>query len=411
MAAGGAAVTARRLLWLVPALSLALGVAANVLLGAVPSERLPKEDRLDAIDVLFSLGFVVYAAVGALIVARHPRNAVGWLFCAFGVVYPAVGVLWTYSIHGLHGTENGAPGQQAAAWVFAWLGEAVLMLVVLLLLLFPHGRFLSRGWRLVGIAAVATAAVLALAIALDPGPIYTAEEFENPLGVEAAGSALETVRGIVSVAVTAFVILAGVSLILRFRRAGAREREQVKWFAAGTVLAVALVAVFSTLELTAETERGLGEVVTSVLALLSLSVIPISAGIAILRSRLYDIDVVINRTLVYGALTAALVGAYVASVLLLQLALSPLTEESDLAIAGSTLAVAALFRPLRGRFQRLVDRRFYRGRYDAARTLERFGARVRDEVDLDALGADLRTVVADTVQPAHVSLWLRVGPS
>jgi hypothetical protein len=404
VAPGGCALTARRLLWLAPVLSLALGIAANVLLGTVPTERLPKEDRLDAIDVLFSLGFVVYATVGALIAARHPRNAVGWLFCAFGVLYPAVGLLWSYAIHGLYATDDGLPGQDAAAWVFAWLGEAVFMLVVLLLLLFPHGRFLTRRWRRVGVAAIATAALLALAIAFDPGPLYTAEDFANPFGIEAAGGALEVVREIAAVAITGLLLLAGVSLILRFRRAAAREREQVKWFAAGTALAVVLVAVFSTLELTTETDRGLMEVVTSVLALLSLSVIPISAGIAILRSRLYDIDLVIRRTVVYGALTATLAGAYVGSVLLLQVVLSP---DSGLAIAGSTLAVAALFRPLRTRIQAFVDRRFFRSRYDAARTLEAFGARVRGEVELEALGTDLRGVVAETMQPTHVSLWLR----
>jgi hypothetical protein len=393
-----------RLVWLAPVLALALGALATLLLAAIPAERLPREDRLDALDVLFSLAFVAYAAVGALIAAKHPRNAVGWLFCAFGLLFPVVGVLWSYATYGLYGTVGGLPGQAAAAWVYAWSVEFMFLVLTLLILLFPDGRFLTPRWRRVGLAAVATAIAVGLAIAFDPGPLYTFDKISNPLGIDAAGGVLETIIGIGPVTSTLLLIAAGASLVLRYRRAEAIERQQIKWLAAGAALAVILIAIFGTLELTVETDRGVAEVVTSVLALLSLGVIPVAAGIAMLRHRLYDIDVVIRRTVVYGALTATLVGAYLSSVLLLQLALSP---ESDIAIAGSTLAVAALFQPLRNRIQGVVDRRFFRSRYDAERTLEGFGTRLRDEVDLDALGQELCGVVAQTMQPAHVSVWLR----
>jgi hypothetical protein len=403
-------VNRRRLAWATPFLSVILGVAANVLLGAIPSEELPREDRLDVIDVLFALGFVGYAVIGAMIVTRQPRNPVGWLLCAFGLLYPVVGALSSYAMYGVHATDGGLPGEEVAAWLFAWSGEAVFFLVVLLLLVFPDGRFLTPRWRGVGIAAGVAAVLFALAIAFDPGPLYTFEAISNPLGIDGAGDVLEAVRAIGSVSVSVLLVLAGVSLIVRFRRAEATERRRIKWLAVGAASAVLLVIAFSTLELTTETDRGAGEVVTSALALLSLLVIPLTVAIAMLRDRLYDVDVVINRTLVYGALTATLVGTYVGVVLLLQLALEPLTEDSGLAIAGSTLAVAALVRPLRGRIQAVVDRRFYRRRYDAARTLESFGTRLRDEVELDTLSAELRDVVADTMQPAHVSLWLREVP-
>jgi hypothetical protein len=194
------------------------------------------------------------------------------------------------------------------------------------------------------------------------------------------------------------------SLVFRYRHGRYDERQQLKWltYAAGLVglTAIALAVVEATVSW--DTTELSNSVVSG-----SLATVPLAIGVAILRYGLYDVDLVINRTLVYGALTATLAAAYLGTVLLLQLALSPLTEQSDLAIAGSTLAVAALFRPARRRIQELVDRRFFRHKYDAALTLERFGARLRDEVDLDALGGDLRRVVSDTMQPAHVSLWLR----
>jgi hypothetical protein len=193
------------------------------------------------------------------------------------------------------------------------------------------------------------------------------------------------------------------SVVFRFRRARGEERRQLKWL----TYAAAVAGLVLLLIIVGESTVTVSDELSNTLVSVSVAALPVSMGIAILRHRLFDIDVVINRTLVYGALTATLVGAYVGIVLLLQLALSPLTEDSDLAIAGSTLAVAALFRPARARIQRTVDRRFYRHRYDAARTLAGFGARMRDQVELDSLGAELRSVVGETMQPAHVSLWLR----
>ena len=192
-------------------------------------------------------------------------------------------------------------------------------------------------------------------------------------------------------------------LFVKRRRATAEQRLQLKWFLFASLLLTVVLAVTAV----AEAALTQGSNTANLVGGFVFAFMAVSIGIAVLKHRLYDIDVVISRTLVYGALTATLAGAYLGSVLVLQLALSGLTEGSGLAVAGSTLAVAALFRPARSRIQELVDRRFYRRRYDAARTLESFGARLRDEVELDSLSADLRAVVNDTMQPAHVSLWLR----
>jgi hypothetical protein len=223
------------------------------------------------------------------------------------------------------------------------------------------------------------------------------EAYENPLAVTSSEGYAAAALGLICVCL-AFIAVAGVDLLRRFRRSRGEERQQFKWFAASAgflVLVLPFSAVF-------EWSGVVGAVFT-----VALIALPISVGIAILRYRLYELDVIVRRTLVYGVLTAGLAGLYFAIVLLLQEIFSSFAGGSDLAVAGSTLAVAALFRPARRRIQAFVDRRFYRRRYDAEGTLDAFSSRLRQEIDLEALSTELRRVVDETMRPTTVSLWLR----
>jgi hypothetical protein len=290
-------------------------------------------------------------------------------------------------------------------WLSAWTIVPVLTALTFFALLFPDGRFLSRRWQLVSWLAFGGGLAATLGIGLDPGALDTRNfpGTQNPVGFERADAVLEVLLTVGTGSALAALLLAVASTIRRIRRSSGIERQQLKWVVyTGAVSAVTLII---TLPITVSPWDD----VAFVVAFLSLVAMPLSAGLAILRYRLYDIDVVINRTLVYGSVTALLAGFYFGLVLLFQLALDPLTEGSGLAVALSTLAVAALFRPARNRVQALVDRRFYRRKYDAQRTLAGFAARLREEVDLDALHAELSAVVRETMQPAHVSLWLRAG--
>ncbi|MET0207123.1 MAG: hypothetical protein ABW228_08100, partial [Thermoleophilaceae bacterium] len=291
-------------------------------------------------------------------------------------------------------------GELAASYGdVSWI-PAILPAATFLLLLFPNGRLPSRRWRPVAWCAGLGIALVFMGDFTDPGQLEDYPEVVNAYGVDSP--VLDLVEGIGALLLLVALVGSPLSLVLRYRRAGYEERQQIKWLAlAGAMAAATFMIALVAWEL-------LTEGVANAAIMLSVVALPVAAGVAILRHRLYDIDVVINRTLVYGALTATLGGAYVGSVLLLQLVLSP---SSDLAIAASTLAVAALVRPARSRIQELVDRRFYRRRYDAQRTLEAFAARVRDEVELPALTGELATVVHQTMQPAHVSLWLRAPDS
>jgi hypothetical protein len=350
-------------------------------------------DESLGIDAVLALTF---PTVGAIVASRRPGNAVGWLFCAVGLCGGVEIFTVEYGIYALVTNPGSLPAGVISTWIGTWVWlPSVTLTITFLLLLFPHGRLLSPRWRPVAWLAagltIAGTALLALAPwdLLDPGI-----PARNPFGVEGLreiGVAVPTPIFVIGIPT---VLLSLLSLVLRFRRSRGEERQQLKWFVYAGVLSVGVVLVPSG--------------ASSLLQLLVLPLLPVAAGIAILRYRLYNIDLIINRTLVYGTLTASLVAVYVGSVVSLQELFRAFTgQQSQLAVVASTLGIAALFQPLRRRIQALIDRRFYRRKYDAAKTLEAFSARLRDETDLDRLGEELVLVVQDTMQPEHVSLWLR----
>jgi hypothetical protein len=343
---------------------------------------------------------LVFAGVGALIATRQPGNAIGWIFLSVAVTAGLAEVAHAYADYWLGGNGGSEALAKSAAWYgsLSWI-PFILVPATFLLLLFPDGRLLTPRWRPIAWCAALGIAGGFVTQGLAPGPLEDYPEVMNPYGV--TSSALDPLTGVSFLAMIVGIGGSAVSLIIRFRRATGEERVQIKWLAlAGAIVAVIFPIAVALYDVW-------GEEVSNVAIMLSVLALPVAAGVAILRYRLYDIDVVINRTLVYGALTMILAATYLGSVLLLQLLLNGLTGDSGLAVAASTLAVAALFRPARTRIQDVVDRRFYRRKYDAAQTLTAFSARLRDEVDLLTLDAELRGVVTETMQPAHVSLWLR----
>jgi hypothetical protein len=357
------------------------------------------EGETVAFDAVLAVALLVYPTVGLLIASRRPENAIGWLFCGVGIPLALSTFSYAYATYALVTAPGSLPGGTVAAWLTTWLQLPVLFgIPALMFLLFPDGRLLGRRWRpVLGLTAAAMLGI-GVAPALAPGPMADAavEGTVNPAGIAGAGPLLDVVAVAAGAVALLSMLLGVISLTLRFRRSRGVERLQLKWFVAAAVAFI--LACLGAFFVFPENDVPFGLLVVGTFA-----GIPIAAGVAILRYRLYDIDVVINRALVYGALSATLGAAYLMIVLLVGLAVG----RSGFAVAVSTLAVAALFRPARARIQDVVDRRFYRRRYDAAQTLEAFGSRLRDELDLEALTADLRGVVSETVQPAHVSVWLR----
>ena len=383
--------TAAWIAWSVWTASLVLLVGAVVL--DAGSQRSPADPN----DLSLILVFLCFATVGAVLGSRRRGDAVGWICSAIG--FTAFLGAFSESYGTYAATHPGSlPGAAAVAWFGAtWLWLATVGLTAIFLpLLFPTGHLPSPRWRPVAWAAGVLLVAVCLAAGANPGPLGAGRPANPfPLAAPWAEGLIDTV-GLPVLGV--LVLVAAASLVVRFRRASGVERQQLKWFTYGATF-LAVVLAFSAVS------PSLDDRIPDVVNNLSLAAIPLSIGIAILRYRLYDIDRIINRTVVYGLVTVVLGISYAVGVLLLGQLLGH--DQPSLTVAGVTLGVAALFQPVRRRIQVAVDRRFNRRRYDAAKTIEAFSTRLRDEVDLDALTGDLLDVVNQTMEPTTASLWLR----
>jgi hypothetical protein len=379
--------------------SVSLTLTAMVLAVIAPDEaaELPGAGGV-GLAIYEAVVYTVIAGLGASVTARQPRNPVGWLLqlIALALALNAVGNQIYVRQLTLQGEVTGFGAY--ATWSISWLWIfAIVPAFAVFPLLFPTGRPQSAPWWIVLWIALAAGAVMWFGTAFVPGPVEGYPAVVNPVGID---NPIIARLGWVGFGVLVPTTLAAIaSVVIRFRRSTGIERQQLKWVAMAAALLPIAFSGFGA----GSNDDALGFAIL----LTGLLLVAVAVAVAMLRYRLYDIDVVINRTLVYGALSGALAVTYLASVLMLQFVLRPWTETSELAVAGSTLAVAALFRPARTRIQAAVDRRFYRSRYDAARTLDAFTSGLRDQVDLDTVGSDLLEVARRTVHPTHASLWLR----
>jgi hypothetical protein len=407
--------TATRVAWSSWAVSLLLGlfsVALLVLTRATPIPRGAVPRGVNAVWGLLLLA--ILSTMGSLIVARRPANLIGWSFVAAGLGLALQAFATQYAIYALLTDPGTLPGAAWLAWISSWLTiPAIYSAFAALLLLFPTGRLLSPRWRPVAWLVVGWITGVAVGNFTYPPDSYLGVEAPVRLN-EAAGQIMNTIGSLAWLLVTLAIPAAAASLVIRFRRSRGQERQQLKWLAYAAamlgfgLLGIGLVDILEQLGwIRPQFTRPL-RIVLGGVAILGVTGLPVTAGIAILRYRLYEIDRIINRTLVYGLLTALLAAVYAGLVLALgQLSGGIGTEPPSWAVAGATLAVATLFQPARRRIQQAVDRRFNRRKYDAAKTVAAFSVRLRDQIDLDTLATELQAVVDQTMEPTRVSLWLQ----
>jgi hypothetical protein len=364
-----------------------------------------KEFDYSAVGAVLGVSF---SAVGGLIASQRPDNPIGWLFLMVGLSQGFDSFDTQYGRYALVTNPGSLPGGPFMVWMASWTFVPGLGLAATLtLLLFPTGRLPSPRWRWVPWAVAAAIALMIVPPAVVLWPMKGPALVGGADPARIAGGWVLSLEELGLLLIVVCMVASASSLVVRFRRAGGQERQQLKWL---TYAAVVFVVIFVSSLFVPQPVRAseIWPLVSLVLLVTVYPSIPVAVGVAILKDRLYDIDIIINRTLVYGVLTATLALVYFGGVVSLQYVFRAFAGgESSLAVVVSTLAIAALFVPLRRRIQHLIDRRFYRRKYDAEKTLEAFAARLRGETDLDSLGEDLVLVVRETLQPEHVSVWLR----
>jgi hypothetical protein len=358
--------------------------------------------NFDTTELFLWVAFAAFMAVGGLIVARRPGNSLGWAFSAAGLLAVTGELATEYAWYSYVDQYTSMPGAIAAAWYANWSWFPTFFLAAWFpLLFFPTGHLLSTRWRPVAWVGGGGIVAITLLAALDPSlDVPHNRSLANPIGIAGLPEAEDSSTGAALLSLLLFSVVAAlIQLVFRFRHSRGEERQQLKWF---TYAGAVMVLIFVAQEVT---PLALPDFMFGIL----IGMIPVSAGVAIFRYRLYDIDLIINRTLVYGALTTVLALVYLGGVVGVGGLVREITgqERNNLVVAASTLAVAGVFRPARTRIQAFIDQRFYRSKYDAQRTLTAFSAKMRDQIDLDSLTSEMVAVVRETVQPTHISVWLK----